>query len=219
MADHGQDSLLREIDEELRQEQYSKLWKRYGRYIIAAAIILVGGVAGYQGWQAWDIKSRAEQSDRFEAALTLKRDGDLEAARNAFAELAADGGAGYATLARLQEAAILEQTGDRQGAIAAYRELSAETSLAQKYRDLATILGAFLEADEADPGELTARLAPLTAADHPWRFSALEITGLLAQKAGDTTKAKEIFDRLANDATAPGGVRSRAAEILAILGD
>ncbi|MCG8511831.1 MAG: tetratricopeptide repeat protein [Rhodospirillales bacterium] len=218
MADHAQDSLLREIDEELRQEQYSKLWKRYGKYIIAVAVILVGGVAGYQGWKAWDINSRMEQSDRFEDALTLKRGGDLEAARNAFSELAGDAGAGYATLARFQEAAILEQTGDRQGAIGAYRELSSEGSISQYYRDLATVLGAFLEVDEADPAELTARLAPLAMAGQPWRFSAQEITGLLAQKAGDTAKAREIFEALSSDPSAPSGVRGRAAEMLAILG-
>jgi hypothetical protein len=218
VADQAQDSLLREIDEELRQEHYSKLWKKYGNYVIAVAVILIAGVAGYQGWQAWDIKSRMEQSDQFQAAMTLKGDGDLEASRNAFAELAADGGAGYATLARFQEAAILDSSGDRPGAIAAYRELSADDGVAENYRNLALVLGAYLEVDDADTAALSERLAPLTAADQPWRFSALEITAMAAQRSGDSAKAREIFERLTNDAAAPNGVRSRAAEMLAVLG-
>ncbi len=218
MADQVQDSLLREIDEELRQEHYAKLWKKYGSYIVAFAVIIVAAVAGYQGWRAWDIKSRMEQSDRFQAALELKQSGDSEAARNAFAELADDAGDGYATLARLQKASVLEQNGDRQGAIAAYNQIAEDSSASEHFRDLAIILGALLEADSADPAQLTAKLKPLTAAENPWRFSALEITGLLAYRANDKDKAREIFGKLAEDAAAPQGIRGRAAEMMAILG-
>ncbi|MCH7664263.1 MAG: hypothetical protein IH859_10405 [Chloroflexi bacterium] len=41
MADQTQDSFLREIEEELRQERYAKLWKKYGNYLIAAALAFV----------------------------------------------------------------------------------------------------------------------------------------------------------------------------------
>ena len=218
MADQVQDSLLREIDEELRQEHYAKLWKKYGNYIIAFAVILVASVAGYQGWRTWDARARMEQSDRFQAAIGLEQSGDSEAARKAFAELADDADAGYATLARLQEAATLEDSGDRQGAIAIYREIAGDSSLKDRYRDLAIIKGGLLEANDTDPAELTARLAPLTADDNPWRYSALEITGFLAYRANDTDKAREIYGKLANDAAAPQGIRGRAAEMLVILG-
>lgn len=217
MADQVQDSLLREIDEELRQEHYAKLWKKYGNYVIAAAVVLVIGVAGYQGWRTWDIQSRRDQSDRFEAALEVKRSSDIEAARNAFVELADDAGAGYATLALFQEAAVRQQSGDREGAITAYRELSEDSSRPKRFQNLALILDALLEMDDADPAALTQRLVPLTASDNPWRFSALEITGFLAHRAGDTGKAREIFERLSNDAAAPQGIRGRAAEMVTIL--
>lgn len=218
MAEPIQDSLLREIDEELRQEKYAKLWKQYGNYVVAAAVVLVVGVAGYQGWRNWDIKTRMEQGDRFLAALDLRTDGDIPAARKAMADLAGDAGKGYATLARFQEAALMEQGGDSKGAVAAYRALSEDSSVAESLRHLAIIQGAFLELDVADPGDLTGRVAPLTKADSPWRFSALEITGLLAARSGDVKKAREIFTQLSGDALAPQGVRSRATEMLAILG-
>jgi hypothetical protein len=112
VADQLQDSLLREIDDELRHEKYAKLWKKYGKYVVAFAVLLVVGVAGYQGWRSWDLKTRTEQSNRFLAALDLRANGDLESARKALAELAGDAGKGYATLARFQEAALMENLGD-----------------------------------------------------------------------------------------------------------
>ena len=36
------ESLFREVDEEVRQERFKKLWERFGNYIIALAF-LVGG--------------------------------------------------------------------------------------------------------------------------------------------------------------------------------
>ena len=55
MADQQDDGLLREIDEELRQEQAQKLWKTYGKYVIAVAVAVVAVVAGYQGYRAYDL--------------------------------------------------------------------------------------------------------------------------------------------------------------------
>ena len=47
MADPVQDSLFREIEEDLRQEHWAKLWKRYGNYAVGAVFALVLSVAGY----------------------------------------------------------------------------------------------------------------------------------------------------------------------------
>ena len=71
MADKDleQDSLFREVDEELRQEQFSKLWKQYGKYAIGAAVSLVAAVGGYQAWQTWDLNRRTADSLQFAGAL------------------------------------------------------------------------------------------------------------------------------------------------------
>jgi hypothetical protein len=45
--------IFREIDEELRQEKYEKLWQRYGKLIIAAAVVLILSVASYKGWEQY----------------------------------------------------------------------------------------------------------------------------------------------------------------------
>jgi hypothetical protein len=218
VADQIQDSLLREIDDELRHEKYAKLWKKYGNYVLTLAVLLVVGVAGYQGWRSWDLKTRTEQSDRFLAALDLRTSGNLQAARDALAGLADDAGKGYATLARFQEAAVLENLGDRKGAIALYGSLSNDGSVPESFRQLAVILGAMLELDSADPTALTERVAPLTAAGNPWRFTALEITALAAVRSSNMDRAREIFTQLSSDASTPQGIRGRAAEMLAILG-
>jgi hypothetical protein len=60
-------------------------------------------------------------------------------------------------------------------------------------------------------------LQPLTEADSPWRYSALERTAVLARRAGDTAKAEQILTSLADDLNAPRELRRRAAEMLAAV--
>ena len=61
-------------------------------------------------------------------------------------------------------------------------------------------------------------ISPLVAGNNPWRYNAKEFTALLAQRAGDTQRAGQLFRELADDATAPQGIRARAAEMSAVLG-
>ncbi len=218
MADPVQDSLFREIDEDLRQERYAKLWKRYGNYIVGAVFAVVLSVAGFQGWRAYDVATRQSDGERFAEALTLAGDKQLQAAAEAFAGMAADATSGYALLARFQEAALLAKRGERAAAAAAYEDLAADPGIDAVYRDLAVILGVFHEMNGPRAGDLSGRLAPLTADGNPWRHSAKELTATLAVRAGDRTKARALFAALVADVTAPQGIRARAGEMLAILG-
>jgi len=214
------DILFQEIDEELRQDRAQKLWHAYGKYAIVAVIIAVASVAGYQGWRNYDLSTRQAVGERFTAALDLVDTKKTDAAFKAFASIADDGTKGYQLLARFSQARLLAQNGETQDAVVAYRVLADDNSIDSLYRNLAVILGAYEELNNsgADFAELKDRLQPLMAKTSPWRFSAQEITGLLLKRSGEKTKARELFSSLTNDSGTPQGVRTRAQEMLSILG-
>ena len=216
--DSEQDNLFKEIDEELRQEKMTLLWKRYGNYIIGVAILLIGCVSAFQGWQAWDTNRRSKDSAQFAAGLmAANQQRSLEAIQT-FSQLAKDGSKGYATLSRLNQAALQAKEGDKSGSLASYEAISKDGSVDPIFRDLALLLATFLELDKANPDDLIQRITHLTKASNPWRHSAKEIFALLNQRKGDKLKAGKIYQELADDVTAPPGIRSRAAEMNAILG-
>lgn len=221
MAEKTEDDLLfKEIEEDLRQDQLTKLFKAYGGYGLIAAVSLVVGVAGYQGWKTWDAKVRREGGERFAAAMALANANNPDQALRSFAAIAADGRAGYAMLARFQEARITAGRGDAAGAAKAYRALADDDALDPIYRALATILGVIQELDMpgADLKAAAERLLPLTADTSPWRWSAREAAALVAWRAGDAAKAEALLTALAADQQGPPGVRARAREMLSILG-
>ncbi len=217
MAEPVQDGFLREIDEELRQEHYAKLWKKYGNYIIGAALIIIVGVGGYQGWRSYDLNARMADGELYFNAMRLASGDNPQAAAQAFSEIVLEAGGGYALLARFQRAAALAKSGDADRAAALYGRLAGDSGIDPVYRDLALVLGVLLEMDLGDPAELSRRIAPLTAEDNPWRHSVREISALLAERSGDRGKAIELLGKIKNDATTPQGQRDRAEELLAAL--
>src|SRR3546814_20491226 len=97
-------TLFRSVEEDLRREKAVEWWKRYSLFIYAAAAMVVIGVAGYQGWRAYDLKLRGEQSDSYAEALRLAEAGDTGEARAVLAPLSDPSDGGYAMLAAPSEA-------------------------------------------------------------------------------------------------------------------
>jgi hypothetical protein len=212
------DQFIQEVDEELKRERQLALWRKYGRAVTAAALVVVIGVAATVGWRHYQANRRAEAGLAFTRAVEAATAGRTDEALNAFRKLAADAPAGFAELARLQEAAQIARQGNEAGASQVYDAMAKDSSVSEPFRNVALLMYALANLDRADPAALTERLKPLAAAISPWRYSAQELTALLARRKGDEKSAREIFKRLADDATTPPSVRARAAEFLALGG-
>jgi hypothetical protein len=63
------DSFIREVNEELRSDQMRFVWRRFGRVIIAVAVLIVVGTAGYNGYRYWASHQAGDNGDKFIAAL------------------------------------------------------------------------------------------------------------------------------------------------------
>ena len=214
----SEEELFREVDEDVQRARYKQLWQRYGRYVVIAVFVILGAAVAFVWWQNFQQSRRAAFSDQFAQATRLADEGRYGEAVDAFADLADAAGGGYSVLARLRHAALLVDEGDVSGATELYDGIANDRGVDGVYRDLAVVLSALNNLDFGDAAELTGRLEPLTEDGNPWRYSARELIGLLAIRDGDDARAREIFQDLADDLTAPQGLRARAAELLAALG-
>ena len=215
-----EDALIREVNDDLREEQMMKLWKAIGPYVIGTAVLIVAIVAGYQGWKQYDITTRANEGDGFYTASLLARSGKTEEAIKAFGQLSIDARSGYGTLAQFQQAALMAAQGDTIGAVALYQQIATANVGDVAMSGLANVLGSMLEINAGgyDAANLTQRLEAISGDSHPYRYSARELLGLIAMEAGDTPKAIESFKQLATDTTTPRGIRDRASNLIQYLG-
>lgn len=211
--------IFREIDEELRQERFEKLWRSYGKYVLAISVALVLGVLGWKLWDHYRTAQLQAKSMQFTTAERLIGQGKTTDAAALFANLAEKSGSGYQILSRFHQAALRAQSGETAGAVSLYDALASNESLDPALREAAVIFAVMLKLDDpkADAKGLRARLDPLMAQGRPWRHSARELAGLLALRQGNRTDARAQFQALADDVQAPQAMRARAAQILATI--
>jgi hypothetical protein len=214
-----------EVDEELRAERAQQLFKRYGGVIFGAALLIVVAAAAWQGWRWYQARQDQAAAVQYLTAMTLAdataagtSAANRAAAIAAFDKLTATAPEGYRTLARLRDAALKADAGDLTGATALWDQVAADNAADPLLRDLASLLWAEHQIDHGDPALLESRLKALTAPDNVWHALAEEQLALLDLRVGKTDQAKTTLRRLAQDTTAPSGVRGRAGGLLNRLG-
>ncbi len=216
-VDHELDGLMSEIESDLRDDEFRKIWRRYGHVIVGAVIALVAGVFGVQAWRQYETDARAALATRYTVAARALDAGQYDDALAGFGEVAAKPGEGYAALARLGQAAAQIQKKDLDGAIATYKALAGDTRADPIFRDLATVLRVLHSLDRDDPKTLEAVLTPLLAPNNAFNHSALELSALLAAKQGDNARAAKLAEQIVTNANAPQGLRQRAQDLGALF--
>ncbi len=209
--------IFREVEEDLRQDNYKKIWDQWGSTIIAAVVLIVGGTAGYQLWQGYQTSQRMDYARQYIEASELDRGDQQEKALSAFTALAESGSLGYQSLATFRRAGILGDQGKIDEAIVLFDEIAADPAVDSSFRRLAEIKAAVLLAETAPYADIRDRVVSLAESQTPWRFSALEILGYAAYKHNDNARAIQSFQRLADDPETPISIRTRATEMLILL--
>jgi len=203
------DTLIREVDEELRRDRLRKLWRQFGPWVIAAAVAVVLGVAGYEFWINWQKSQAAQSSDRFYEATTLASGKDADAAKKALDDIIAQGSGGYPMLARFREAALLSQQGKIDEAVAAYDTLAGSADNV-RVRELALVLASYALADKGDVTGVQQRISTVNTPTDPLRNAAREALGLAQYKAGKLDDALATFGSILSDQLANQDVQQRA---------
>ena len=216
------DSFIREVNQELRQDQARALWDRYGAILIGIAVAIVLATASYVAWDYWN-RSRANKSgDDFSQALALANQGKADEALAAMQALEKDGYGAYPLLARMRAATVLIERGDFSGAVAAFDAVANDGSIPASIRDIARLRAGLVLVDHGTYADVSRRVELLATDTNPMRHLAREALGLSAWKEGRMTDAQKLFEQISSDGQAPRNARERAAlmtELITSSGD
>lgn len=203
------DTLMREVDEELRRERFEKLWKQYGSYILLAAAAFVAMVGGYKLWEARTLEAAQKAGASLVDARNLITENKTEEGRKALEALSKSGSAGVASLARLETASADMKAGKTAEALAAFEGVAKDAGADPILRDFAALQAAAIRLPDADWTEMQNRLNPLAGEKSPWRASARELIGYAQLKAQKPEDARNTFTLLLGDRNTPPGVAER----------
>ncbi|HEV7718552.1 MAG TPA: tetratricopeptide repeat protein [Arsenicitalea sp.] len=212
----AQDNIFREVDEELRGDRMRNLWRRFGPWVIAAAVGVVLVVAANEGWTWYQHNNSAKSSDDFFAALSLSDGGDIAGAQKALEAITTNGSGSYPTLAKFKLAGLLGKSGKAADAVKAYDSI-ANTDSNPRIRELALVLAAYQLVDGGDVSAVETRVNGVIATDNPLRNAGREALGLVQYKAGKLDDALKSFQAIVDDPQVPQDLRGRIGLFIAQL--
>ena len=207
--------IFEEVEEGLRQDRATGLWKRYGVFAYLGAALLIGGVALNEYLQDQAVKTTAENAARLEAALEDVDARNYEAAATQLDAIIADGIKPSNVAAHYLAGVRLDGNGDAAAAATVLK--SAVGDAEDPTERLALIKTAYLEADDLSRAELETLVAPLTEDDGPFAALAKELIAAKALQDGDIEFARREFNFLRLAQNVPPGVLTRAEQALAAL--
>ena len=192
--------LFNEIQEDIRQERFEQIWKRYGKVLIGVSIAIVLATAGVVLEEHHKQALAMAETGKFMNGVDRLNAGDYNAAIAVFSALAENPTSRYYGLAMLRKAQAETASGDKAAAAKTY---------------------AMLAGHDAEFGDLASLMAP-AAMPVPDRNSAFYFTeseqkGWQLLKSGKKAEAVSIFLSLRDDLDAPFSQRSRMQEVLDYL--
>lgn len=205
------DSFIDEVTEEVRRDRLFAMFRKYGWIGVVVVLGIVGG-AGWTEWQRTQAEAKAEAfGDAVLDALDLGAPEDRVAALGA---IPAEG----SQAAVLQLLLASDPTGDRDGTLVALEALANDASQPASYRDLAVLRRVVVAGADMSISDRRAALDGIAAPGRPYRTMALEQMAYLLVEEDRTDEAIAALTALLTDQEAPGGVRSRAQEMIVALG-
>ena len=210
------DELFREVDEEVRQDRFQNLWKRYGIYLVIVFVVIVGATVAFELWRDAQESARQADSARFLEVVVAEQI-ERNAAIDQLREIAREGTPGYRFLASLREAALLADGGETGEAVIVFDAVAADEDFEPVYRDIARLLAVAHGMQNMSQGEVEERLAGLAADDSPFRITAREFLAVAAIRGGNPDRAAELLRANIADNEVSRAAQARAGELLATL--
>ncbi len=212
------ETFVREVDENLRRDQFRDFFRTYGNWLIAAVILFLAASGGLIWWRQHQLERSGAQVEQLAGIYNDIGAGKTAQAPQKLDDLSQSSSKGVRASAVFARAALALQQNDLKTAIASYKSIAGDSGLPQAYRDAAVIRQTALEFDQLPPQALIDRLQPLTKPGEPWFGSAGEMTALALAKEGKRNEAGQLFSAIARDNTVPSSIRERAAQLAASFG-
>ena len=212
-----QEAFIREVTEEVKNDNLKQMWEKYGIYIILLVVLAIVGAVSFEGFKSWRQAKSETWSDTYAYALNLENQGKYDESLKVLEQMEKTGGNIYSDIARLQTSNILFEQGKNEEAIKVLEEIAADKSINKKLRDVSAVKLASYKLDNAPREEIDALLQPLIRENGRWGNIAKEMTAMAAIRDGNIEEAQVLYNEILNTPNLPDGLKMRVQDMLSVL--
>lgn len=211
------DAFIREVDEDVKNDNFKELWKKYGAYIVAFVVIAVTAAVCFDRIKLWKIQQNQLKTENYMAAAQLKENPQETLA--ALQKISTDENNIFADFAKLQIANVLLTQEKNDEALATLQALADDKNADKAVRDVALIKLASYKVDTVSKAELEQLLQPILAEETSWTPLANDLLAIAAIKEGDIETAKEIYGKILKTKDLPEEFKTKIQDMLTSISD
>ena len=210
--------VFQEVDEELREEKYKSIWRKFRYYVIGGLILFILGIAANAFWKDYNLKEINDRSEKFFTAIEMAQEDKVNAITllEKFANQEERNSEYNALIARFTEAAIRRSEKDFNGALLIYQSLE-DNNISNFYEDYAKLSSVEMLIALNNKKDAKLILDELINNTSDLKYIAMEYLGYLEIDEGNFSKARTIFTNIADEAASSVNMKNRSREVLSIL--
>jgi len=184
-----------EVSEELKQDQLIQFWKKYSKYFISIALVLIISFLGYFFYNQWKQKMLENSSSQYFSAIKKLENKEFESSLEDFSKGINENNRGYKILSLFGLAEANFKLGKINEMILNYETIYNNQDIDIYYRDLARLL-TVMKNNTRPFDEQINILQPILNSPSKLQLLASELKILLMIKFNKIDDAKESIDQL-----------------------
>ena len=203
--------ILRQVDEELRQDRLLSLWRRFRVYLIGGLILLIGSVLGYQinksvkqSFYEEEVEKYIISSDLVDFNQTIEELGKIENSN----QLLISG------IAQIKIAILLMENGKIQESKNKLLKIIKDGKADSILTDLAIYFYLMSSLNDVSMDEINTYLTNDKLENSSFKYLFKETAAIKNLLVGNIKLSKEKFDELINDENTPRDIVIRANKFL-----
>lgn len=211
--------LLDEVQEDLKEEKYSRIVSRLTRIFLSIAAIALIATSVYVWKDSRASKLQNKLSVLFNKALLSVDNNNFDESIVYFDQITKHPDQQYAALAYLHKSAVLVKQNKLDQAQEALFKIYNNQKFDNSFRELAklTFLGNQLEMNELKDTKSSEILTKLVKSDSTWRLSALQLKALYNLKQNNIDDAKMTLNEIISSSDASKYSQDTASSILSVI--
>ena len=190
--------VFQEVDEDIRQERYKIIWKRYRYYFISIIMVLIIAVATNAFLRHQNFKKVNERSEKFFNAISISNSNSDEALKllNEFSKTELKSSEYNVILSLFIEAAINREKKDFSAALNVYSQIAKMENIDIFYIDYANLSAAETLISSGDIEAAIVMLEMLIKDNSALLLIAKEYLGYVEISKGNYEKSKTLFEEI-----------------------
>lgn len=210
------DILIRESEEEIRNEQIKETLRKHRWLIVALVVIAVFSSIAFEGYHSWWEKVRLSDSDTYEQASVLCAKGKVDEAIVTYQSLE-NAKTSYQYLSKMRIAGIYFDHGKKKEGLEVLNDLRQDKKLPRNLKAITDLQYVGNQLESGDINVLRQILAIYTSPENAFYGTASELSALLLMRENKNNEAKELLTKAIQTGTLAPLMKERFQTLIEIL--